>query len=133
MSVLWRFVYIWCTSVGRKRSARYLVSLISQTCKFDITESSVQRIVRKHSGSIASLSKRLISWPAHTRSVEKGFHQMRNFPGVIGAIDGSHIEIKMPSTSGESYINRKGEGKLCFRLLWIATEGSQIALSVSQI
>jgi len=77
------------------------------SCKFDITESSVQRIVRKHSGSIASLSKRFISWPINTRSVEKGFHQMNGFPVVIGAIDGSHIEIKIPSTSGESYINRK--------------------------
>lgn len=37
------------------------------------------------------------------------FRDIRNFPGVIGAIDGTHIRIK--KTGGELaqyYINRKG-------------------------
>jgi len=44
----------------------------------------------------------------NVKGIEKGFHEMKGFPGVVGAIDGSHIEIKMPSVSGESYVNRKG-------------------------
>lgn len=41
--------------------------------------------------------------------VAKGFKAIRNFPGVIGAIDGCHIKIK--KTGGDAaqyYINRKG-------------------------
>lgn len=51
-----------------------------------------------------------ISWPCRTKMEEnmKGFQKSWGFPGVIGAIDGTHIEIKMPKEHGHNYINRKG-------------------------
>lgn len=39
---------------------------------------------------------------------EREFRQLHDFPGVIGAIDGSHIPISAPTESPENYINRKG-------------------------
>lgn len=30
------------------------------------------------------------------------------FPKVLGAIDGTHVQITKPKEHGESYINRKG-------------------------
>lgn len=41
--------------------------------------------------------------------IAKQFKEIRNFPGIIGAIDGTHIKIK--KTGGDQaqyYINRKG-------------------------
>ncbi|XP_061188647.1 putative nuclease HARBI1 [Saccostrea echinata] len=35
---------------------------------------------------------------------DKGVHE---FPGIIGAIDGSHIQIEPPSENPQSYYNRK--------------------------
>ncbi|XP_071160767.1 putative nuclease HARBI1 [Mytilus edulis] len=35
------------------------------------------------------------------------FFQHKGFPGVLGAIDGSHIPIKTPKVDGEQYYNRK--------------------------
>ncbi|XP_052778539.1 putative nuclease HARBI1 [Mya arenaria] len=33
---------------------------------------------------------------------------MQGFPGIIGAVDGSHIPIRTPTEYPENYINRKG-------------------------
>ena len=35
------------------------------------------------------------------------FFQHKGFPGIIGAIDGSHIPIKPPTVDAEQYYNRK--------------------------
>ena len=44
----------------------------------------------------------------HIREVIEKFEEKRNFPGVLGAIDGCHIPIKGPQNHHEQYINRKG-------------------------
>lgn len=53
---------------------------------------------------------RYIKWPEPHEMVtfEREFRQLHNFPGVIGAIDGSHIAISAPKENPENYINRKG-------------------------
>jgi DDE superfamily endonuclease len=37
-----------------------------------------------------------------------GFGHRGKLPGVIGAMDGVHIPIEMPSVDGIRYFNRKG-------------------------
>lgn len=37
-----------------------------------------------------------------------GFRRMAGLPQVVGAVDGTHIPIKKPMNTGDSYINRKG-------------------------
>lgn len=37
-----------------------------------------------------------------------GFTASSVFPGVIGAINGTHINIKAPHVYPEFYVNRKG-------------------------
>jgi hypothetical protein len=46
--------------------------------------------------------------PSDMMSVAKGFEDKTGFPGVIGAVDGTHIEIPGPSENRSSYVNRKG-------------------------
>ena len=38
----------------------------------------------------------------------KGFYEMKQIKGVIGLIDGSHLEIPMKSQDKAAYISRKG-------------------------
>lgn len=53
---------------------------------------------------------RYIKWPEHHEMAifEREFRKLHDFPGVIGAIDGSHIAISAPIENSENYINRKG-------------------------
>jgi len=53
---------------------------------------------------------RYIKWPEPHEMVtsERKFRQLHGFPGVIGAIDGSHIAISAPKENPANYINRKG-------------------------
>ncbi|XP_052813891.1 putative nuclease HARBI1 [Mya arenaria] len=53
----------------------------------------------------------VIKWPnsePRNAEIEHGFRSLKGFPGVIGAIDSSHIPIRTPKEHSESYINRKG-------------------------
>ena len=57
-----------------------------------------------------NLKSKFINWP-HAEVLEQTidkFHQRNGFPGVIGALDGTHISIKAPTENPQSYINRKG-------------------------
>ena len=55
-------------------------------------------------------------WSAYIRlpTVEQGLRSMTawelqtHIPGVVGAVDGTHIQIKRPSKDGEGYFNRNG-------------------------
>ena len=42
------------------------------------------------------------------QAVMEAFAEKKGFPGVMGAIDGTHIPIKAPRHNHEQYINRKG-------------------------
>ena len=51
---------------------------------------------------------KIISWPTKARQQEISRHLgCAGFPGIIGCVDGSHIEIIAPKTYPNSYINRK--------------------------
>ena len=38
----------------------------------------------------------------------EGFFQLGGFPGVVGAVDGTHIGLKPPGDEARVYMNRKG-------------------------
>ena len=45
--------------------------------------------------------------PAEIKAVMDEFEKQFHFPQIVGAIDGSHIEIKSPVENHEDYFNRK--------------------------
>lgn len=51
-----------------------------------------------------------IHWPTleEAERTSRNIQRKYNFPGVIGAIDGTHITIASPKKDGLAYINRKG-------------------------
>nr|CAI5837360.1 unnamed protein product [Callosobruchus analis] len=77
--------------------------------RFDISGSTLKKVVTKMSYFLSNLSPDVITSP----SVEEHVHisqqfATHGFTGVIGAIDGSHVRNDKPSENPDSYINSKG-------------------------
>lgn len=51
--------------------------------------------------------QKFVIWPNDVQTVNNEFEIKKNFPGVIGAIDSTHIRIKPPSGHSNDYFNRK--------------------------
>jgi len=46
-----------------------------------------------------------------------GFEATSGFPKVIGALDGTHINIPAPKDNPEAYVNRKGHHSIQLQVL----------------
>ncbi|XP_061194770.1 putative nuclease HARBI1 [Saccostrea echinata] len=78
--------------------------------QFGVCEYTVFDIVKRLANIVCrELLQQCIKWPDGEKvsNIVKGFKDLKNFPAVIGAIDGSHIPIKTPNHCPENYINRK--------------------------
>ncbi|KAJ8948005.1 hypothetical protein NQ318_011893 [Aromia moschata] len=77
--------------------------------RFNISISSLHRIITRVTIFFSNLSPQIITWPNENEKQEIEHHfRDQGFPHVIGAIDGCHIKIDKPQTDPESFINRKG-------------------------
>ena len=79
--------------------------------RFNVAKSTVFNcLLRVCNALVNNYRQELIRWPTGEQAIDvmDGFEARRGFPGVIGAIDGSHIPIKAPQICPENYINRKG-------------------------
>jgi hypothetical protein len=88
-------------------------SFILFTCReiallFGISEATCLKFIGKVLALICHLSPEYIKWPVGIRAqqVSTGFEDLSGIPGVLGAIDGSHIPIKCPREHHECYYNR---------------------------
>ncbi|XP_067212784.1 putative nuclease HARBI1 [Linepithema humile] len=77
--------------------------------KFNVARATALNAVRKVTKALVKLAPRFITWPEGHRAEEimRGFAATSAFPRVIGAIDGTHINIKVPHVNPECYVNRK--------------------------
>ena len=86
------------------------MKVIGDTLGYHI--SSVSRAVRDVSGALCGVANQFIKWPtlaAEKNRIKEGFYQISQFPGVIGAIDCTHVRLLSPSGGNEyAYVNRKG-------------------------
>ena len=55
------------------------------------------------------LMDRLITWPSidEIREIKDMYMELKNFEGIVGMIDGTHIAIHKPKERGIDYYNRK--------------------------
>ncbi|XP_064468669.1 putative nuclease HARBI1 [Ornithodoros turicata] len=44
----------------------------------------------------------------HVNNAMEKFHDIANFPSVVGVIDGTHVRIQAPSMNEQAYVNLKG-------------------------
>lgn len=77
-----------------------------------ISQPTVSRVCARVARALARCASHIIKMPTNIAEQEKvirDFKSIRNFPGVIGAIDCTHIRIKKTGGSlAQYYINRKG-------------------------
>ena len=79
--------------------------------QYGIAPSTVSKCVHQVTSAILQHM-----WSAYIRlpTVEQGLRSMTawelqtHIPGIIGAVDGTHIQIRRPSKDGERYFNQKG-------------------------
>ena len=75
----------------------------------NISKSSSHRAIHKVMRSIANISERHIKFPENLLETNRQFFELRGFPNVSGAIDGTHIPIQsVGGPLAECFRNRKG-------------------------
>lgn len=101
---------------------RYLATGSFQLTAADtigVSQSTVCRSVAHVSRAIASLAPQFINMPdgEEARKIREGFYELvpnrhpgaRPFPGIIGAIDGTHVPVLVPGAQNrEIFRDRKG-------------------------
>ncbi|XP_044588775.1 protein ALP1-like [Cotesia glomerata] len=78
--------------------------------KFNVSFAVALLSVRRVVNSLVAIAPNFIVWPDPEKvdNISHGFEVTSGFPNVIGAIDGTLINITKPRQHSESYVNRKG-------------------------
>lgn len=90
---------------------KQIVDFRSVCTKFDLGKATAIRAMRRVTHALHTLAPRFIQWPQGRKATEvmMAFERVSAFPRVIGAIDGTHVEIRSPQDDDhQAYINRKG-------------------------
>ncbi|XP_052078520.1 putative nuclease HARBI1 [Mytilus californianus] len=77
---------------------------------FDVADSTVVICRNRVVAALMALKETYIKWPLDHRKqrhISNKFQEKRGFPGVIGAIDATHIQIQPPNEHPQAYVNRK--------------------------
>ena len=85
---------------------------------FGVHESTVSRMIKRVSIALVSLYKQYVKFPSGNKVqvIQRQFMQQSRIPGIVGAIDCTHIPIQSPrGDTAELFRNRKGFFPLMFR------------------
>ena len=70
---------------------------------------TICRVVHRVSAAINTLKEDCICWPTDCSRLAQEFMKIGGFPKVCGCIDGTHVNIAVPSRDESSYLNRHHE------------------------
>ena len=75
---------------------------------FGVSVFAACKVIHKVSRTIAKLKRRFLSIPENLADVKRKFYDIDHFPGVIGAIDCTHVRIICPNNENVmAFVNRK--------------------------
>ena len=75
---------------------------------FGVSVFAACKVIHKVSRAIAKLKRRFLSIPEKLADVKRKFYDIGHFPGVIGAIDCTHVRIICPNKENAmAFVNRK--------------------------
>lgn len=92
--------------------------------KYGFTGSTVHKEVHRIVAILCSLKSTFIVWPTgdECHIVQQQFHERAGFPGVVGAIDGCHVEVLAPAADQDSYTDRKSDHSIILQGVCTATK-----------
>lgn len=69
--------------------------------KFDLAKSSLNHSVRRVVQALCDIASNVIKWPSgdNINAIKEKFARIAGLQNVIGAIDGTHVEIPAPSVN----------------------------------
>lgn len=102
--------------VGAELEVYLYIWYISNTCTFreianlfGVAKSTAWSVVSRVAKWLISLSHLFIKWPKgdEVRESAEKFYEKKRIPGIIGAIDCTHIRIRKPGENAVDYFNKK--------------------------
>ncbi|XP_066590569.1 putative nuclease HARBI1 [Prorops nasuta] len=84
--------------------------MLSVSDHFNVGKATAFRAVHRVCQALFKKAPVFIKWPTVNEAdvIMQSFEESSGFIKVIGAIDGSHIEIQAPQSNAIDYVNRKG-------------------------
>ncbi|MGH0149036.1 UNVERIFIED_CONTAM: hypothetical protein FKN15_070840 [Acipenser sinensis] len=91
----------------RQKYDRFLPECIG---RYVGTEQGINMSLHYVTTALTNHASDYITWPTvrELQSIKEGFRSICGFPNVIGAVDGTHIQIKAPSVDEYHYVFWKG-------------------------
>nr|XP_058969847.1 putative nuclease HARBI1 [Pocillopora verrucosa] len=75
---------------------------------FGVSVFAACRVIHKVSRAIAKQKRQFLSIPGNLADVKRKFYDVGHFPGVIGAIDCTHVRVICPNKENAmAFVNRK--------------------------
>ena len=76
---------------------------------FDVSRASISRIIARCVNAMIATMKEDVRFNMNELEANAlSFHELANFPNVLGCIDGTQVAIKCPNRNEHAYVNRKG-------------------------
>ncbi|KAF2883684.1 hypothetical protein ILUMI_22499, partial [Ignelater luminosus] len=84
-------------------------SFLAVSDRFGFSKGTGHYIFLKVLNAITQLKEQFIRWPdaRQCNQIASGIENHYRLPGVVGIIDGCHIEIKQPINNAVDFFNRK--------------------------
>jgi len=75
--------------------------------------------VRRVTDALFTITPTFMKWPELERAtiISAAIEERSRFPGVIGAIDGTYINVPTPSIDHIDYINRKSDHSIQLQII----------------
>ncbi|XP_064463494.1 putative nuclease HARBI1 [Ornithodoros turicata] len=84
-----------------------------------VHESTACRVLHRVVAALCWRVNSFIRWPTteEVRAAQQDFYALAGFPGVVGAVDGTHVRIQAPSEHEGSYVNCKNYHSINVQLI----------------